>query len=86
MREGRGTEHTMLRILGTIKDHDVVLDRRRLIEISPGPDKLLHLTNVTSDLQARINNQQENIMGAASTVLSSNLGSGRVMVSDANGK
>jgi len=48
--------------------------------------ELGYLSGVSSSLQTQLNAKQATISGAASTLVSSNLTSNRVMVSDANGK
>lgn len=48
--------------------------------------ELSYVSGVTSSIQTQLNSKQQNITGAASTVITSNLDASRAVVSDASGK
>ena len=48
--------------------------------------KLGYLTDVTSNIQAQLNNKQETISGAATTITSNNLTASRALISNSSGK
>jgi hypothetical protein len=49
-------------------------------------DELNYLSGVTSDIQTQINNKQDSITGAATTVISSDLIASKILVSNTEGK
>lgn len=65
----------------------VVTDNRgKLAQKNVSADKINFLTNVTSDIQSQLNAKQSAITGSASTITSNTLNSGKIVITDADGK